>query len=80
MAIDTRAKRFGMLNFVSGFSLHVESLFEADGTVDADDRAYLLDLYGGIALDAPGGAVDAIGARWEMITGLGFASFGTRPS
>lgn len=80
MAIDTRAKRFGMLNFVSGFSLHVESLFEADGTVDADDRAYLLDLYGGIALAPPGGVVDAIGAQWLMFDGLRPVSFGVRPS
>lgn len=28
-------------------------VFEPDGSVDADDRAMLLGLYGGIALDAP---------------------------
>jgi hypothetical protein len=40
-----------MLNFGDGTTLHV--LFEADGTVDLDDRQHLLDLYSGIALGAP---------------------------
>ena len=47
MAIDTRQKRFSMLHFswVPGVSL-----FEADGTVDADDKYHLLHLYSGITL------------------------------
>ncbi len=52
MAIDTRHKRFNMLSFASpihGWSPH----FEADGTVDADDRAHLLHLFGGNALNNP---------------------------
>lgn len=53
MAVDTREKRMSMLNFGDGCSLHL--LFEADGTVDADDRLHLLDLYSGIA--AAGGIV-----------------------
>ena len=51
MALDTRQKRFSMLALASGAdgcSLH--SLFEADGTIAADDRARMLDLYSGIAL------------------------------
>jgi hypothetical protein len=50
MAIDTRQKRFSMLNFswVPGVSL-----FEADGAVDADDRLHLLHLYSGISLGLP---------------------------
>ncbi|KKL71134.1 hypothetical protein LCGC14_2097940 [marine sediment metagenome] len=51
MAIDTREKRFAMLNFTEGLYIHAQ--FEADGAIDADDRAHLLDLYGGIALDSP---------------------------
>ncbi len=47
MAIDTREKRMSMLNFAEGSYSHVG--FEADGTVDADDRQHLLDCYSGIA-------------------------------
>ena len=54
MAIDTRSKRFSMINMASGMDgCGIHTLFEADGTVDADDRASLLDLYNGNALDAP---------------------------
>lgn len=48
MAVDTRQKRFSMMNFGEGDQV----LFEADGTVDADDRAHLLGLYSGISLIA----------------------------
>jgi len=51
MAIDTAMKRFSMLNMASPIAY--VRLFEPDGTVDADDRAYLLHLYGGNALDTP---------------------------
>ena len=45
MAIDSRMKRFSMLNMAT---VHVyPALFEADSAVDRDDRAYLLHLYGG---------------------------------
>ena len=47
MAVDTREKRFSMLNFGSGNHWH--ATFEADGTVDLDDRQHLLDCYSGIA-------------------------------
>lgn len=47
MAIDTREKRFSMLNFGDG--AHIHATFEADGTVDLDDRQHLLDCYSGIA-------------------------------
>jgi hypothetical protein len=53
MAIDTRQKRFSIMNF-SRAGPHV-ALFEADGTVDADDREHLLHLYSGIALASPAG-------------------------
>lgn len=48
MAVDTREKRFSMLNFGDGS--HIHATFEADGTVNADDRAHLLDLYSGLSL------------------------------
>ena len=48
MAIDTRSKRFSMLYVASPVAF--SPLFEADGAVDADDRAQTLHLYGGIAL------------------------------
>lgn len=52
MAIDTRQKRFSMLNFSWVPS---PALFEADSSVDADDRAHVLNLYSGISLASPGG-------------------------
>jgi len=51
MAVDTREKRFSFLNFGEG--AHFHTTFEADGTVDLDDRQHLLDCYSGIAFDAP---------------------------
>ena len=50
MAVDTREKRFSMMNFVSGSAIHLVTLFEADGGVNLDDRQHLLDLYSGIPL------------------------------
>lgn len=47
MAIDTRQKRFSMVNAFNPVPL---ALFESDGAVDADDRAHLLNLYSGISL------------------------------
>lgn len=52
MSIDTKAKRMSMLTFASPIAW--QHHFEVDGAVDADDRAHLLHLYGGNALDAPG--------------------------
>ena len=47
MAVDTAEKRFSMMNFGDGTTLH--PLFEVDGAVDLDDRQHLLDCYSGIA-------------------------------
>lgn len=47
MAIDTREKRFSMLNFGDGNHWH--ATFEADSSVDLDDKQHLLDCYSGIA-------------------------------
>ena len=52
MAIDTKAKRMSMLSFAS--PLAWQHHYEVDGAVDADDRAHLLHLYGGNALNNPG--------------------------
>ena len=51
MAIDTPMKRFSMLNMAGGAVY--PRLFQPDGAVDADDRAFLLRLYGGNPFDAP---------------------------
>lgn len=51
MAVDTRQKRMSMLSFGDGTHMHVT--FEADGTVDLDDRQHLLDCYSGIAFATP---------------------------
>ena len=47
MAVDTAEKRFSMLNFGDGATVHL--LPEPDGAVDLDDRQHLLDCYSGIA-------------------------------
>ena len=49
MALDTAMKRFSMLNMASSV---YPLLFEPDGSVDADDRAFLLRVYGGNALSS----------------------------
>lgn len=49
MAIDSRHKRFNIMEF-GGIDI---VLPEADGAIDADDRAQLLGLYGGNALASP---------------------------
>ncbi len=57
MAVDTKAKRFAMLNFSSGALLPV-----SDGSIDAADRAHFLELYGGIALAEPAIIAVVVGA------------------
>jgi len=44
-------KRFSMLNMAGGAVY--PRLFEVDGAVDADDRAFLLRLYGGNPFQIP---------------------------
>ena len=51
MAVDTKAKRMTMLSVSS--PLAWAHHFEIDGAVDADDRAHLLHIYGGNALNNP---------------------------
>jgi hypothetical protein len=46
MAIDTKDRRLSMLNFGEGDAL----VPDADGSLDAEDRAFLLGLYIGITL------------------------------
>lgn len=49
-----------MLGFGSG--PNIDTLFEADGTVDADDRYHLLDLYSGFGSTGGGGGGPATSA------------------
>ena len=63
MAVDSAAKRFAMMSFGQTSSPVV---FEPDGTVDADDRADLLFLYGGIALASIG--VNTAAKRFAMMS------------
>ncbi len=55
MAIDSKEKLLSMLNFGDGSTLH--TLFEADGSVETDDKQHLLDCYSGIAFQPIGGLV-----------------------
>ena len=51
MAVDTRQGRFSVMTLVSrAIQGPGMPLFEADGTVDLDDRQHLLGLYSGIVL------------------------------
>ncbi len=73
MAIDTRERRFSMLNFSDG--THILVTQEVDSTVDASDRATLLDLYNGIALAGIGGHPTMRrwgGLNWLVPGGLRF--------
>lgn len=62
MAIDTAAKRLSALNFGRGILLPAP-----DGTIDAGDKATLLNLYNGFALDPP---VAAVGGGLSPVVGL----------
>jgi len=78
MAIDTKAKRMSMLSAAS--PLAWQHLFEVDGSVDADDRAQLLHMYGGIAFTAAllyvtCNLVDRNGAEQVSLTDLDWAWF-----
>lgn len=66
MAVDTREKRFSMLNFWDG--THILVTQEPDGNVDETDRATLLDLYSGIAL--AGAVGQPIMRRWGGLNWL----------
>ena len=66
MAVDTAEKRFSMLNFGDGTTIHL--LPEPDGAIDLDDRQHLLDCYSGIAFGAP-----------VVVTGGGFFKPVIRP-
>lgn len=48
MAVDTKDKRFSMLNLGRGSS---RLLMDPDGTVDDPDKQHLVGLYSGIAFD-----------------------------
>ena len=69
MAIDTKDKRFNMLYVAmpANFGL----LPDPDGSIDANDRAHLLHVYGGNALAPPGGFVVAWASRSNILLGGG---------
>ncbi len=66
MAIDSRQKRFSMMSF--GSPIRFYALNEADGTIDADDKYHLLNLYSGITLD---GAPEVSGLLTLPLMGAG---------
>ena len=68
MAVDTRERRFSMLNFTDG--LHIMVTQEVDGNIDETDRATLLDLYNGIALSSPAGGGQPLMRRWGGLNWL----------
>lgn len=53
MAVDTKAKRFSMLNFGS---VSTDLLPDPDAAMGQGDRQHLLDLYSGVLAGAPVGA------------------------
>ncbi len=68
MAVDTRERRFSMLNFWDG--THILVTQEVDNNVDETDRATLLDLYSGIAL--AGALGQPTMRRWGGVSWWGF--------
>jgi len=68
MAVDTKPKRFSMLNF-GGESL---LMIDPSGSVATQDRLHFLDLYSGIAAGAPVAA-----ATLSDISPLGISNFQT---
>lgn len=74
MAVDTAAKRFSMLNFGDGTTIHL--LFAADGSVDLGDRQHMLDCYSGIAFDAL--VVVVVTPVQKFIVDPGVVRFNTR--
>lgn len=51
MAVDTRQKRFSMMSF--GSAIKFAPMWEADGSIDLDDKQHLLNCYSGIAFSGP---------------------------
>lgn len=60
MAVDSKDKRLSMLNFGDGGVL----LPDSDGSIDVEDRAFLLGLYVGISLGAI--AVGTVSTRYAL--------------
>lgn len=66
MAVDTRQKRMSMIAFGDGVVMH--TLFEADNSVDADDRQHLLGLYSEAATSPPSTLAGVASNRSTMLT------------
>lgn len=62
MAIDTKAKRFSVLNFGDGNFIHLTP--DPDGSLTKPDQQHYLDCYSGIAFGPPP-SVDI--ERWCML-------------
>ena len=72
MAVDSAQKRFNMISFSSVMA--DEMMFQADGSVDADDRVHMLHLYGGIALAEPSAALAVFSGRRRRMAGRRLSS------
>ena len=64
MAVDTAQKRFSMM----GVGYHPILVNIPQGAVQASERALLLDLYSGIALDSPV-VLNRLQKDWDYETG-----------
>ena len=62
MAIDTRVRRFSMMNFRTPF---VYPIHHPDGVIDLEDKQHLLNKYSGIAFN---NNASIISARWFRIS------------
>lgn len=65
MAIDTATKRFSLIGFGENFNLHTIP----QGSVNAGERATLMDLYSGIPLASPAIGGNTIATYANIIYG-----------
>lgn len=72
MALDSRQKRFSMMGLGR---VPAPVLFEADSSVDADDRLHLLGLYSGIAAAAATILAEVTVIEGASLSGLTYAVF-----
>lgn len=76
MAVDTRHKRFSIMTLAAhALRGTTQPLFEADNTVDLDDRQHLLGVYGGIAFQGGGPNLQLLQLPGELRGGLNQGGF-----
>ena len=69
MALDTEAKRWGMMQWACGPSYY-PTIFNPDTSgLSAIERATVLKLYGGIAWDSPAAGITVAGVEWTLDDG-----------